>query len=173
MSGIAITIPGSNFNSAFGNVVTDLVDVSVTGISIACNDYYVGTRYALGINYTPVKTSNRGCRWSIVSGSEYAAIDATTGVLTIFETANMSVVKVKAVSNYDNKITAEKEITVMYRRAALPNSHNLLGELSNVDSIVDEKFQTNKVLIKEAESDEWKAADFPKLETRYTEDEVN
>ena len=39
MSGIAITIPGSNFSSEFGNVITDLVDVPVTGISIIANDY--------------------------------------------------------------------------------------------------------------------------------------
>lgn len=172
MSGIAITIPGSNFSSEFGNVITDLVDVPVTGISIIANDYYVGTKYALGVSLTPSKTSHRECIWSIVSGSEYASIDRSTGIITIFESANMSPVRVKVMSVYDNNIQAQKEINLMYRRAATPNQKTL-GALNNVDAEVDLVYDKRKTLVKEVGTGEWKLGDLPIIETRFTEDEVN
>lgn len=172
MSGIAITIPNTNFHTEFGNIITDLIDTPVTGISIAGNDYYVGTRYAMTVNYTPVRTSHRGCRWSIVSGSEYASIDENTGVITIFESANMNTVTVRAVSTYNSQLTATKEITLLYRRAANSVMSSTLGKLSNVDSEADVTYPTRKTLIKESGTGEWKVGDLPVIETGLTEDEV-
>jgi len=43
MGGIAITIPNGNYSTEFGQIVTELVDTPVTGITITCNDNYIGT----------------------------------------------------------------------------------------------------------------------------------
>lgn len=173
MSGIAITIPNANFYSEFGNTITDLVDVPVTAISIIANDYYVGTKYALAVQYTPLKTSNRGVKWTITSGSEYAAIDASTGVITIFESANMSPVTVKATSLYTNSVYDTKTIQLLYKRAADATA-STIGKLKNVATSADAYYASRKTLVKEIGSNEWSLGDAaPNIVTDLTEDEVN
>lgn len=175
MGGIAITIPNANFNSAFGNTITDLIDVPVTAITINCNDYYVGTQYQLSVSYTPLKTNKRGVRWSITSGSNYAAIDANTGVITIFESANMTPITVTATSVYDNTVTASKEIQILYRRQVIPERLlRSMGNISNVDETADLPSSSRAVLVKEKDSTEWTIGTAPpNIVTDKTEDEVN
>ena len=172
MSGIAITIPNANFYSEFGNTITDLVDVPVTGITIITTDYLVGTKYALAVQYTPLKTSNRGVKWEITSGSEYAAVDPATGVLTIFEGANMKEITVKATSLYTNAVTDSKTISVMYKRSA-DAVGSTLGNLKNVNADADAYFNTRKTLVKLAGAREWTLDEAPPtIVTNLTEDEV-
>ena len=75
-------------------------------------------------------------------------------------------------SVYDNNIQAQKEINLMYRRAATPNQKTL-GALNNVDAEVDLVYDKRKTLVKEVGTGEWKLGDLPIIETRFTEDEVN
>lgn len=173
MGGIAITIPNANFYTEFGNTITDLVDVPVTKVAIISNDYYVGTKYAMAVQYTPLKTSNRGVRWSIVSGTEYCSIDEATGVITIFESANMSPVTIKAISLYDNEIYDTKEIQLLYKRAA-DNTMSTIGKLKNVSSAADAPYGTRKTLVKEVGSNDWSLSDAPpNIDLVHTEEQVN
>lgn len=62
--------------------------------------------------YSPLNTAQREVSWSIVSGSEYAAI--TNGVLSIIEGAYNNVVIIRASSTVDSTITIDKSVTVTY-----------------------------------------------------------
>lgn len=163
MSGIAITLPKANFNSAFGNTITDLIDTPITNISIFANDYYVGNMYQLSAIYEPLKTNQRGCKWEIVSGKDYCAIDATKGVLTIFATANMTTVKVRATSTYNSSIFAEKEIVLTYKQSpiSINSKGKTLGTLDNVDGSADIAQSGDKILVKESGSSTWTVQDAP------------
>lgn len=174
MSGIAITIPNANFGSRFGNQITDLIDTPVTSIKIFANDYYVGTQYQLSATYEPLKTSQRGCTWSVISGDEYCCIDRTTGVLTIFEPANMTSVVIRATSIYDPSVFNDKEIVLVYKRSAVPERMvKSVGTLTNVTEEADLPLAGRKMLVKEDKANSWTLQSAPpSIITTYTEDEV-
>ena len=173
--GIAITIPNADFNNLYGNQITDLVDTPVTNISIFAQDYYIGSRFQLSVNYEPLKTNKRGVIWELVNGSEYAALDKTSGTLDIFNTANGSIITVKATSIYNDAITAEKNINGTYRREAdADSSFKTLGKIGNVTENADIPSETKQMLVREANASEWTLqAAPPKIVTNLTEDEVN
>lgn len=174
MSGIAITIPNARFENRFGNQITDLIDTPITGISIFANDYYVGTQYQLSASYLPLRTNQRGCTWSVVNGSEYCAVDSTSGILTIYSNANMSTVKVRATSIYNSNLYAEKEIVLVYKRSVVPDRLvKSLGTLSNVTEEADLPTTGRKMLVKDNRSEEWQLQSAPPIiVTNLTEDEV-
>lgn len=174
MGGIAITIPNANFGNAFGNTITDLVDTPVTKISIFANDYLIGTQYQLSALYEPTKTNQRGVLWTIVSGSEYAAIDSTSGILTIFETANSTPVVVRATSTWDASVFDTKQITLTYKRAAIPErTVKTIGKLSNVNDEADLPAIGRKMLVKENNSENWTLSSAPPtMVVDKTEEEV-
>ena len=64
------------------------------------------------VAYTPYNTTQTAVTWSISSGSQYATIDSTTGVLTVLSgvTGNSVVVRVQSVDN--PSVYATKSITV-------------------------------------------------------------
>lgn len=163
MSGIAITLPKANFNSAFGNTITDLIDTPITNISIFANDYYVGNMYQLSAIYEPLKTNQRGCKWEIVNGKDYCSIDANNGVLTIFATANMTTVKVKATSTFNPSIKAEKEIVLTYKQSPISvnSKGKTVGTLDNVDGSADIAQSGNKILVKDSGSSTWTVQNAP------------
>lgn len=174
MSGIAITLPKANFNSAFGNIITDLVDVPITNIIIFANDYYVGNMYQLSAMYEPLKTSQRGCKWELVNGSEYCSL-SEKGVLTIFANANMTTIKVRATSTFNTSIKAEKEIVITYKQSPISvnSKGKTLGTLDNVDGTADIAQSGNKILVKESGSSTWTVQDAPpKMVFNKSESEV-
>ena len=113
MSGIAIIIPGDFSANNLGKV-TFLQDIAVTAITINANPAYEGTQATLTASYTPSGTNQQGCVWSIVNGSAYATINATTGVLTILIGANANSVTVRATSAYNSAITSDATFNVTY-----------------------------------------------------------
>ena len=162
MSGIAITLPKANFHSAFGNTITDLVDVPITNIIIFANDYYVGNMYQLSAIYEPLKTSQRGCKWELVNGGEYCSL-SEKGVLTIFANANMTTITVRATSTFNTSIKAEKEIVITYKQSPISvnSKGKTLGTLDNVDGSSDIASNNDKILVKESGSSEWIPQDAP------------
>lgn len=162
MSGIAITLPKANFNSAFGNIITDLVDVPITNIIIFANDYYVGNMYQLSAMYEPLKTSQRGCKWELVNGSEYCSL-SEKGVLTIFANANMTTITVRATSTFNTSIKAEKEIVITYKQSPISvnSKGKTLGTLDNVDGSSDIASNNDKILVKKSGSSAWIPQDAP------------
>lgn len=172
--GIAITIPNGNYSTSFGQIVTELVDQPVTSVKISCNDYYIGTQYILSCQYQPLQTNQRLVRWEIVSGGSYAAIDSSSGQLTIFESANNTPVTIKATSAYDEGIYDIKEVVLTYKRSIVPQKMvRSLGALSNVDGDSDQILPGNVILVKKANTDVWvQTSAPPTIVTNKTEDEV-
>ncbi len=174
MGGIAITIPNGNYSTEFGQIVTELVDTPVTGITITCNDNYIGTQYRLSCQFAPLRTNQRNVRWEIVSGSEYAAIDAATGLLTIFESANNTIITVRATSLSNSSIYDTKELVLTYKRSAVTERLiKSLGNLSNVDSTADQRATNPVIMVKKANTTEWVMESAPPaIVTDKTEDQV-
>jgi hypothetical protein len=174
MSGIAITIPNGRFNTEFGQVVQELISTPVTGVHITCNDNYIGTQYRLSCQFTPLKTNQRNVVWSIVSGSQYASINANNGLLEIFNGANNSSITVKAESVTNSAATDTKEIHVTYKRAAMQQRVvKSLGNLTNCDDNLDDVLPQRMTLVKEKNSGEWvQASAPPNIITDMSEDEV-
>lgn len=116
--GKAIILSDVNFSSVGLGVVTPYRDNPVTGLNIVSPLEIIGESYQLGIEYTPVDTTQRGVLWSIVSGSQYASVD-NDGNVTISESANNSTIVVKATSTYNSSVNTEKTIVVTYHAATL------------------------------------------------------
>ena len=172
--GLAITIPNGNYNTPFGQIVTEYVESGVTQIKIVCNDYYVVTQYMLKCEFVPLRTKNRNIRWSIISGNQYASIDATNGLLEIFNGANNNVITVKAMSVTNSAATDTKDIHVTYKRAAMQQRVvKSLGNLTNCDDELDDVLPQRMTLVKEKNSGEWvQASAPPNIITDMSEDEV-
>ena len=94
-----------------GWVVEDYVPLQSISISGETN---VKNSATYTVSYTPSDTTETGVTWSIVSGSEYATIDSSTGVLTALDGASSSTVAIRAISTNNTSITAEKSISVTY-----------------------------------------------------------
>lgn len=172
--GLAITIPHGNYNTPFGQIVTEYVESGVTQIKIACNDYYVGTQYMLKCEFVPLRTKNRNIKWSIISGNQYASIDENNGLLEIFNGANNNVITVKAQSVTNSAATDTKDIHVTYKRAAMQQRVvKSLGNLTNCDDELDNVLPKRMMLVKEKNTGEWvQGSAPPNIVTDMSEDEV-
>lgn len=113
--GIAIILNGVDFSNANLGQVTLTDPVSVESISLEKNiSSYIGPKFRLAVNFTPIDTTERGIVWNITSGSQYATIDASTGEVTVLSGANANTITVKATSTADPSINATKNIVVTY-----------------------------------------------------------
>lgn len=74
---------------------------------------YIQPIIRLKIEYGPLLTVEEGVSWSIVNGNQYASIDQN-GVITVNETANASVITVRATSIHDESKYDEKDMTITY-----------------------------------------------------------
>lgn len=117
MSGIIIKIPGISFTESNLGKVTDLEYIPLTSISIISDNVLVGSKANLSVTYNPIGATGIGVVWSIISGSEYASVNANTGELTIKAEASNSVVVVMATSVSESSIIDTKSITVTYQEA--------------------------------------------------------
>lgn len=90
---------------------------------ILCKSEYTQKIVRLKIYYGPFFDVEEGVSWSIVNGNQYASIDQN-GVITVNETANASVITVRATSAHDESKYDEKVITVTYSEAlySLPSA---------------------------------------------------
>lgn len=151
-------------------LLLNIKGVPITTLKISSNDYYIGTQYKLNVIYKPLlQKSNTGVTWSITNGGEYCLINENTGVFTILESANMTPVTFRATSIYDESIYDEKEITLTHEKYV-----SSLGNLSNVEDVVDTAQNKDKILIKNKLSTIWTERDAPPIMNfSYTEDEIN
>ena len=111
------------------NTIVEKVDVALTGLTVTgpSSVNNVNNEADFSVTYSPSDTTQRGVSWSIVSGSDYASIDAS-GKLTVKNGANGNTVTVRATSAADSSIYADKSVTVTYRLVAeaswnLPSSY--------------------------------------------------
>lgn len=104
--------------------VTYLSESAISAIDIVGDNIVEGLWTTYTVTYTPSNTEETGVTWSIVSGSEYATIDAVTGYLTVLNGASGSSVTIMATSTVNSSITATKNITVTY--------NNIIYSVSNV-----------------------------------------
>lgn len=102
------------------NTIVEKVDVALTGLTVtgpsSVND--ASNEAGFSVTYSPSNTTRRGVSWSIVSGSDYASIDAS-GKLTVKRGAYGNTVTVRATSAADGSIYADKSVTVTYQAAAV------------------------------------------------------
>lgn len=82
-------------------------------ITLLANNKYVGRSFNIKLLYGPLYEYEKGVTWSITSGSEYASIDQE-GNVTINESANNSVITVRATSIYNDMMYNDIDITVTY-----------------------------------------------------------
>lgn len=92
-------------------VIKDISSIAISGASSVTG---MATQLTCTATYSDASTATVSPLWSIVSGGDYASINAN-GVLTILSGANNSSVVVGA--EYDGK-TATKTVVVTYRYAA-------------------------------------------------------
>lgn len=129
-NGIAVVIPSADFSALNIGKVTFVGDLKLTGLEVIAENEYNNVQAQMNVRYIPSTTQQTGVTWKIVSGESYAKINATTGLITIFESANMSVVIVEATSIYDANIKASKAIIVTYAIE--------VDTLDNIDIIGDD-----------------------------------
>lgn len=129
--GIALVIMGADYSAKNLGQVTPLQDMNVTALTISANDI-IGLQGQPNVAYTPVATNQKGVTWSITTGSDYATINSSTGLITVLKTATTAQsITIKAVSNYDSSIVATKTINVTYKETVDSlDAINILGALS-------------------------------------------
>ena len=114
--GIAIIVPNVSFaNNNIGKVtissngggsnVIDVTAITISGPSTVNTDSNIAT---YSVAYTPSNTTQKGVKWSIESGSDYASI-TQNGTLTVKKTGSVTI---KATSTYNSSIVATKTISV-------------------------------------------------------------
>lgn len=102
-------------NTVISNADVALTSLSITGSSSVSN---ASNEAQFGVTYSPSNTTQRGVSWSIVSGSDYAAI-TQNGLLTVKNGANSDTVKIRATSKVNTSIYADKSVTVTYKAATV------------------------------------------------------
>jgi len=112
--GKAFILKNMNFQQVGLGQVTVAGNIPIEALAIVAPASFAGEFLQLTARVYPLNTAQRGVSWSIVSGSAYASINATTGLLTVLDGADSDDVVVRATSTADATILAEKTITVSY-----------------------------------------------------------
>lgn len=123
----------------------ELEEAQLTGLSISGPSQFSDSA-EFSAQYTPsdVLSKYRGVTWSVVSGSAYASIDQSTGVMTAKDGASSSVVVIRATSAYSAAIYAEKTVAVTYSAGPDISFSDDVGGVINVrasDTSVGNRFQ--------------------------------
>lgn len=113
--GLAIIIPNLDFSSNNLGQVTFDMNVPIKGLSISAGSR-TDNNIQMEATYLPANTTQTGITWSIQSGSSYASINSSTGVLTILQGASSNSVVVKATSTANSSITATCTLSVTYQK---------------------------------------------------------
>ncbi|MGN1060785.1 MAG: InlB B-repeat-containing protein [Candidatus Coproplasma sp.] len=105
---VTVTATAGGYTATFVVTVT-AEKVAVTGVIInGATEVYVGSTITLTATVTPENATNKSVTWTITSGSEYATIGATTGVLTGVAAGTVTVTATTA----DGGKTATHTVTV-------------------------------------------------------------
>ena len=109
---------GSGISATKNDITVVAANNKVTGITIETRDgsHVItsdGGKLEFVANVTPDNADNKNVRWEIVEGSQYAQIDAETGILTAYSnTPAGKFVKVKAVAKDGSGIESSNTIDV-------------------------------------------------------------
>lgn len=114
MAGIEVRIPYMNYKTRTKGF-PHRVNVSTTDVTIQENLQYMGTTIQMSPSKQPLNTLNDDLQWSIVDGSTYANIDASSGELTIKEGTITQMVKVRAQSRLNASVFDEQEVVLTYK----------------------------------------------------------
>ena len=114
MNGIALIISGADFSANNIGQVTFQQNVAIQGMTMNINSTYSGQSFTPTITYTPLTTNQKGVTWSITSGTSFATINSTTGLVTILSGASSSSITIQAVSIYDSSIIATGTTSITY-----------------------------------------------------------
>ena len=109
--GIAIIIPNISFSDTNLGQVTLSGNIPIVSIGINGPDN-VTNKANFTVAYNPKSTTERGVVWSVISGSQYATINSSTGELSVLSGASNNSVTIRVTSTSDNSIYAEKTVTV-------------------------------------------------------------
>lgn len=149
---VEVSAPGYKTQTLSVSVSDDTVTKTVTleeapltGLSIVGLSQFSDSA-AFSVQYTPsdVLAKYRGVTWSIVSGSDYASINQSSGVVTAKDGASSSVVVIRATSSYSTAIYTEKTVAVTYAAGPDISFSDDVGGVINVrasDTSVGNRFQ--------------------------------
>lgn len=114
MSGIAIIIQNANYSGRGKGTVTPIIPAVTESISIIGNGEVTGINEQYNVVYTPAYAQDKGVKWSIVYGSEFASIDEFTGLLTLKSGASSSTITIRATLIANETIYNDKTILGTY-----------------------------------------------------------
>ena len=123
--GIALIVPDADFSGANLGKVTLQGYIPVGGLTIKGAATVTGSIAAATyrVSFSPLNTTERGVAWSVQSGSSYASIGSSSGVLTVLEGATAASVTIRATSTDNSSLYAEKTITVNYSASGTEPTH--------------------------------------------------
>ena len=104
----------SSYADIMLNTYILLQSLTIIGDTVIQSDCYQFT-----VECTPTNANEQRVIWSIESGSEYATIDSSTGLLAINSIANNSTVTIKATSLDNSSIYATKDIIITYENVPI------------------------------------------------------
>jgi len=93
--------------TALENFSVPLITLNIIGDSNIINN-----KYQFSASYNPVNTTEKLVSWSIVQGSNYATINANTGLLTVLSGTTSETITIRATSSFNTAIYADKTIVV-------------------------------------------------------------
>ena len=147
--GVAIIIPGVVFTENLGKVTLvdgggsggGDVDVKVESIAISglATVNTSSNKATYSVAYTPANTTQKGVTWSLESGGEYATIDSM-GTLTVKGSGSVTI---KAVSKYNEAVTAKKVVSVVFNEVQEGNEYT---ELEYVGTKGGNYLQTDTIM---------------------------
>lgn len=115
MAGIEVRIPYINFSTkTIGFPIR--YNAPATNVTVQKNFQYMGNKIKFTSSIEPLYTDS-SVIWSIVDGSTYASINASTGELNINEGTITQMVKVRAQSVLNASIFDDREIVLTYKES--------------------------------------------------------
>lgn len=147
--GVAIIIPGVTFTENLGkvtlvdgggpgggDVVVKVESIAISGLATVNTS---SNKATYSVAYTPANTTQKGVTWSLESGGEYATIDSL-GMLTVKGSGSVTI---KAVSKYNEAVTAKKVVSVVFNEVQEGNEYT---ELEYVGTKGGNYLQTNTIM---------------------------
>lgn len=111
---------------------------ALDSITVNANASYTATSFTPTVTYNPkgqggvVPAEQKGVTWSITSGSTYASINASTGVVTINTKTWGKAITISATSTYDSSIVGTATMTINNSNKQTPASSAgaIIGKLT-------------------------------------------
>lgn len=99
-------------------MTTPKEDIEVVGINIVGKNSIFGTLGEYSVSYFPSNTTQKGVAWSIVQGTEYAAISGE-GIVVLNDQANESTIRIRATSLHNSSVYSDFTLTATYNSSGV------------------------------------------------------